>query len=62
MTNEWEATHVHIKSNGLYMKICDAAMEADLSEVVIYRASTGRTWVRPKAEFIKKFKPYGEIR
>jgi hypothetical protein len=54
---EWRPTHVHIKSRGLYMKVCDAEIEADLSKVVIYRASTGRTWVRPEAEFIERFMP-----
>ena len=43
----------HKKTGGLYTVLYgQATLEADLSDVVVYRAlSDGRIWVRPASEF-----------
>lgn len=47
-TEMWQ----HVKSGGFYRIVTWGRIEADLSEVVIYRAEKdGTVWVRPKDEF-----------
>lgn len=51
---------IHIKSGGVYVVECYAKMEADLTDVVVYRETFGsKRWVRPAAEFEDgRFQPY----
>lgn len=42
----------HLKTGGLYVVIAEGRIEADLSDVVIYRScKDGSVWTRPKEEF-----------
>ena len=38
---------------GLYEFVCTATLEADLTEVVVYRAADGSVWVRPATVFFE---------
>ncbi|MES2152862.1 MAG: DUF1653 domain-containing protein [Pseudomonadota bacterium] len=38
---------------GLYELVCVAKLEADLSEMIVYRAADGSFWTRPKAVFFQ---------
>jgi len=46
----WRATHRH-KKGGLYRLLRTGVIEADMTEVAIYDDQSGKTWVRPLAEF-----------
>lgn len=51
----------HVKTQGLYMVLLNARMEADTTQVVVYQSyvqaehhyafTTGTVWVRPLSEF-----------
>jgi hypothetical protein len=42
----------HKKTGGYYTHLYNGVLEADLSEVVVYRAhKDGTVWVRPASEF-----------
>jgi hypothetical protein len=38
---------------GIYELVCEATMEADLTPLIVYRASDGSIWCRPKAVFFE---------
>jgi hypothetical protein len=46
---------------GLYELVCMATLEADLSEMVVYRGADGSIWTRPKAEFFQVVAVGGEL-
>lgn len=46
----WTPTHRH-KKGGLYRLLCDAKLESDESDVIVYYDKEGNVWVRSKAEF-----------
>lgn len=50
MNTQFEPTHRH-KKGGLYRVLCDAKLESDESDVVVYYDREGRVWVRSKSEF-----------
>ena len=45
---------------GLYGLVCMATLESDLSEMVVYRAADGSTWVRPASVFFETVLVDGE--
>ncbi|MFT4706459.1 MAG: hypothetical protein ACJAXK_002547 [Yoonia sp.] len=49
-STDWQATHRHRKG-GEYRRLCNALLEGDESNVVVYDDSVGNIWVRSKAEF-----------
>jgi hypothetical protein len=36
---------------GVYEVVCEAALEADHTAMVVYRGEDGKTWVRPRDAF-----------
>lgn len=36
---------------GVYDVVCEAVLEADHTDVVVYRGQDGKTWVRPRDAF-----------
>ncbi len=38
---------------GVYELVCEAVLEADHTQVVVYRGQDGAVWVRPKAAFFE---------
>ncbi|HEX7983009.1 Protein of unknown function [Duganella sp. CF517] len=38
---------------GLYELVCEATLESDLSTMIVYRASDGSIWARPKDVFFQ---------
>ena len=38
---------------GLYELVCMATLEADLSQMVVYRAADGSIWTRPSTVFFE---------
>lgn len=38
---------------GLYELVCMATLEADLSQMVVYRAADGSVWARPSTVFFE---------
>lgn len=38
---------------GIYELVCEATMEADLTPLIVYRASDGSIWCRPKSVFFE---------
>jgi hypothetical protein len=51
--------YVHLKSGGVYTKLCEGQIEADLTDVIVYQSHEDkRVWVRPKDEFNERFIPY----
>jgi hypothetical protein len=38
---------------GLYELICEATLESDLSTMIVYRASDGSIWTRPRDVFFQ---------
>lgn len=54
---EPENVYIHDKSGVRYQKLHEARMEADGSDVIVYRCLEGsnRVWVRPEDEFRMKF-------
>lgn len=38
---------------GIYELVCEATQESDLTPVIVYRASDGSVWTRPKAVFFE---------
>jgi hypothetical protein len=38
---------------GIYELVCEATLEADLTPLIIYRASDGAIWCRPKSVFFE---------
>jgi hypothetical protein len=46
---------------GLYELVCMATLEADLSEMVVYRAADGSIWTRPKEVFFQLVDVDGEL-
>ncbi len=38
---------------GIYELVCEATMEADRTPIIVYRASDGSIWCRPKAVFFE---------
>jgi hypothetical protein len=46
---------------GLYELVCMATLEADLSEMVVYRAADGSIWTRPKAVFFQLVEVDGQL-
>lgn len=38
---------------GLYELVCMATLEADLSQMVVYRAADGSVWTRPSTVFFE---------
>lgn len=54
---EPENVYTHDKSGVRYQKLHEARMEADGTDVIVYRCLEGsnRVWVRPEDEFRMKF-------
>ncbi|GGE67704.1 DUF1653 domain-containing protein [Massilia psychrophila] len=46
---------------GLYELVCMATLEADLSDMVVYRAADGSIWTRPKQAFFQLVEVDGEL-
>ncbi|MES2758694.1 MAG: DUF1653 domain-containing protein [Pseudomonadota bacterium] len=46
---------------GLYELVCMATLEADLSEMVVYRAADGSIWTRPKDVFFQLVDVDGQL-
>jgi hypothetical protein len=46
---------------GLYELVCMATLEADLSEMVVYRAADGSIWTRPKEVFFQLVEVEGQL-
>ena len=46
---------------GLYELVCMATLEADLSEMVVYRAADGAIWTRPKDVFFQLVEVDGQL-
>ncbi|MDB5910206.1 MAG: hypothetical protein JWP34_4320 [Massilia sp.] len=46
---------------GLYELVCMATLEADLSEMVVYRAADGSIWTRPKEVFFQLVEVDGQL-
>lgn len=46
---------------GLYELVCMATLEADLSEMVVYRAADGSIWTRPKEVFFQLVDVDGQL-
>jgi hypothetical protein len=46
---------------GLYELVCMATLEADLSEMVVYRAADGSIWTRPKDVFFQLVEVDGQL-
>ena len=46
---------------GLYELVCMATLEADLSDMVVYRAADGSIWTRPKQVFFQLVEVDGEL-
>ena len=46
---------------GLYELVCMATLEADLSDMVVYRAADGSIWTRPKHVFFQLVEVDGEL-
>lgn len=38
---------------GFYEYICEATLESDLTPMVIYKASNGTVWIRPRDAFFE---------
>jgi len=38
---------------GLYELVCEATLESDLTPMIVYRASNGSVWIRPKDVFFQ---------
>lgn len=38
---------------GIYELVCEATMDADLTPLIVYRASDGSIWCRPKSVFFE---------
>ena len=49
----------HFKG-GLYDLICEATLESDRSPMMVYRASDGSLWVRPKSVFFELVEVNGQ--
>lgn len=45
---------------GLYELVCEATQESDLSPVIVYRASDGSIWCRPRAVFFEEVEVDGK--
>jgi hypothetical protein len=42
----------HVKTGGIYTIVSEGLLEADMTEVVVYRkVANGQIWVRPRVEF-----------
>jgi hypothetical protein len=46
---------------GLYELVCMATLEADLSDMVVYRAADGSIWTRPKDVFFQLVEVDGQL-
>ncbi|MFP5390265.1 MAG: DUF1653 domain-containing protein [Gammaproteobacteria bacterium] len=46
---------------GLYELVCVATLESDLSEMIVYRASDGSIWTRPKSVFFELVNVDGKL-
>ena len=49
--DNFRATHIHLKSQGLYKKLYDASEEQTMEHVVVYCNAVGETFTRPAKEF-----------
>lgn len=47
----FRATHIHLRSQGLYRKLYDASVEATMEHVVVHCNAKGETFTRPATEF-----------
>ena len=45
---------------GIYELVCEAALEADHTPVMVYRGQDGTVWVRPRAVFFEAVMVDGE--
>lgn len=43
---------LHRASGGVYTIICNAKVEDNLADVVVYRGDNGQVWVRPTTKFL----------
>lgn len=48
-----EITRFWHYKGGLYELICEATLESDLSTMIVYRASDGSIWTRPRDVFFE---------
>lgn len=48
-----EITRFRHYKGGLYELICEATLESDLSTMIVYRASDGSIWTRPRDVFFE---------
>lgn len=46
---------------GLYDLVCEATLEADLTPMIVYRASDGSIWIRPKEVFFQIIEVDGQM-
>lgn len=47
----WNPTHRHLKTGGLYQVLHAATIEATMTPAVVYEGQDGGKWVRPQVEF-----------
>ena len=45
---------------GLYELVCEATLEADLTPMIVYKASNGSVWIRPRAVFFEMIEVDGK--
>ena len=38
---------------GIYELVCEAKLESDLTDMIVYRAADGSIWTRPKDVFLQ---------
>jgi hypothetical protein len=48
---DWEPTHQHRKTDGLYQLRHRAVIEETMTPAVVYEGQDGTLWVRPATEF-----------
>lgn len=46
---------------GMYDLVCEATMESDHTPIIVYRASDGSIWCRPKSVFFEQINADGQM-
>lgn len=46
---------------GIYEHVCEATLESDLTPLIVYKASDGSIWVRPREVFFQEIEVDGQL-